>query len=403
MFQRLGPTRLGPPFSKVWQAWHCLAVAWPFSTEALASSTSIGGAVSLAAASSRPPLLLDRDRVAGLGRLLGRENGAGADIERERDQAGAEDGAEDLVEFEGIHRIDGSRERARDGWGRLAAEGPGGGGQIPVCLGAGNPYKRRGQSTIRQVRPGEPAAEPMPDTIILIPARMASTRLPGKPLADIAGLPMIVHVLRRAQAAKIGEAVVATDSEAVAAAVEKAGGRAVMTRADHVSGSDRIYRGAGGARSRTPHRHRGQCAGRPADHRARRHPRGARRRSPTRRSISRRSPPRSPTRPSAPIRTWSRSTARRSRPAACAPTRFTRADATGPGPHYHHIGLYAYRRAALERFVKLPPSANEQREKLEQLRALDAGMRIDVAMVESVPLGVDTPEELAKARALLAG
>src|ERR1700688_1319848 len=81
----------------------------------------------------------------------------------------------------------------------------------------------------------------MPDTIIIIPARMASTRLPGKPLVDIAGQPMIVHVLRRALAAKIGEAVVATDSEAVAAAVEKANGRAIMTRADHVSGSDRIY------------------------------------------------------------------------------------------------------------------------------------------------------------------
>jgi 3-deoxy-manno-octulosonate cytidylyltransferase (CMP-KDO synthetase) len=84
----------------------------------------------------------------------------------------------------------------------------------------------------------------------------------------------------------------------------------------------------------------------------------------------------------------------------CA-TRFTRAEAAGPGPHYHHIGLYAYRRAALERFVTLPPSANEQREKLEQLRALDAGMRIDVAIVDSVPLGVDTPEELEKARQLL--
>jgi 3-deoxy-manno-octulosonate cytidylyltransferase (CMP-KDO synthetase) len=82
---------------------------------------------------------------------------------------------------------------------------------------------------------------------------------------------------------------------------------------------------------------------------------------------------------------------------------FTRANATGAGPHYHHIGLYAYRRAALERFVKLPLSANEQREKLEQLRALDAGMRIDVVVVDSVPLGVDTPEELKKARKLLAG
>src|SRR5262245_2441271 len=82
---------------------------------------------------------------------------------------------------------------------------------------------------------------PMPDTIILIPARLASTRLPGKPLADLHGAPMIVHVLRRAEAARIGDAVVATDSEAVAAAVEKAGGRAVMTRGDHESGSDRIY------------------------------------------------------------------------------------------------------------------------------------------------------------------
>src|ERR1041385_6319346 len=79
------------------------------------------------------------------------------------------------------------------------------------------------------------------DALIVIPARMASTRLPGKPLADIAGQPMIVHVLRRAQAARIGDVVVATDSEAVAACVEKAGGRAVMTRADHASGSDRIF------------------------------------------------------------------------------------------------------------------------------------------------------------------
>jgi 3-deoxy-manno-octulosonate cytidylyltransferase (CMP-KDO synthetase) len=91
---------------------------------------------------------------------------------------------------------------------------------------------------------------------------------------------------------------------------------------------------------------------------------------------------------------------------AIAPNRFraltfTRADATGPGPHYHHIGLYAYRRAALERFVKLPPSANEQRERLEQLRALDAGMRIDVVVVNSAPLGVDTPEDLERARAIL--
>jgi 3-deoxy-manno-octulosonate cytidylyltransferase (CMP-KDO synthetase) len=84
-------------------------------------------------------------------------------------------------------------------------------------------------------------------------------------------------------------------------------------------------------------------------------------------------------------------------------TTFTRAPAEGAGPHYHHIGLYAYRRAALERFVKLAPSANERRERLEQLRALDAGMRIDVVLVKSVPLGVDTPEELEQARKLLGG
>jgi 3-deoxy-manno-octulosonate cytidylyltransferase (CMP-KDO synthetase) len=242
----------------------------------------------------------------------------------------------------------------------------------------------------------------MPDTIILIPARMASSRLPGKPLADIAGLPMIVHVLRRAQAAKIGEAVVATDSEAVAAAVEKSGGRAIMTRADHVSGSDRIYE----ALEALDPEHRMSVVVNvqgdlptiePADIRAALKPLAD---------------------PSVDISTLAAvitNPAERSNPnvvkvsgAAVSPGRlraatFTRANAAGAGPHYHHIGLYAYRRAALERFVKLPPSANEQREKLEQLRALDAGLRIDVVVVDSVPLGVDTPEELKKARKLLAG
>ena len=242
----------------------------------------------------------------------------------------------------------------------------------------------------------------MPDTIILIPARMASSRLPGKPLADIAGLPMIVHVLRRAQAAKIGEAVVATDSEAVAAAVEKSGGRAIMTRADHVSGSDRIYE----ALEALDPEHRMSVVVNvqgdlptiePADIRAALGPLSD---------------------PAVDIATLAAvitNPAERSNPnvvkvsgTPVSPGRFravtfTRADATGAGPHYHHIGLYAYRRAALERFVKLPPSANEQREKLEQLRALDAGMRIDVVVVDSVPLGVDTPEELKKARKLLAG
>jgi 3-deoxy-manno-octulosonate cytidylyltransferase (CMP-KDO synthetase) len=241
----------------------------------------------------------------------------------------------------------------------------------------------------------------MPDTIILIPARMASSRLPGKPLADIAGLPMIVHVLRRALAAKIGEAVVATDSEAVAAAVEKSGGRAIMTRADHLSGSDRIYEAL---EALDPEHRIGVVVNvqgdlpsiEPADIRA---------------AVG---PLADPAVDIATLAAVIADPAERTNPNvvkvaghAISPgrfhaTTFTRVNATGAGPHYHHIGLYAYRRAALARFVKLPPSANEQRERLEQLRALDAGMRIDVVVVKSVPLGVDTPEELAKARKSLA-
>jgi 3-deoxy-manno-octulosonate cytidylyltransferase (CMP-KDO synthetase) len=240
----------------------------------------------------------------------------------------------------------------------------------------------------------------MTPCLIVIPARLQATRLPGKPLADIGGVPMIVHVLRRAIAAKVGEAVVATDSEAVATAVEKAGGRAVMTRSDHVSGSDRIYEAL---TALDPERRckivvnvQGDLPTiDPADIRAALKPLAD---------------------PAVDIGTLAAEISDPSeltnpnvvkvKGALVAPGRlhastFTRANAQGPGPHYHHIGLYAYRRAALERFVKLPPSASEQREKLEQLRALDAGMRIDVALVDSVPLGVDTPEELAKARARL--
>jgi 3-deoxy-manno-octulosonate cytidylyltransferase (CMP-KDO synthetase) len=242
----------------------------------------------------------------------------------------------------------------------------------------------------------------MPNTIILIPARLASTRLPGKPLADLQGEPMIVHVLRRAQAAGIGEAVVATDSEAVAAAVEKAGGRAVMTRSDHVSGSDRIYE----ALEALDPEHGIDIVVNvqgdlptidPADIGAALKPLDD---------------------PAVDIATLAAvitDPAEGSNPNVVkvsgpqvAPHRlraniFTRGNVVDPGPHYHHIGLYAYRRAALERFVNLPPSANEQRERLEQLRALDAGMRIDVVVVKSVPLGVDTPEDLEKARKLLRG
>jgi 3-deoxy-manno-octulosonate cytidylyltransferase (CMP-KDO synthetase) len=239
------------------------------------------------------------------------------------------------------------------------------------------------------------------DVIILIPARLAATRLPGKPLADIAGRPMIAHVLARAAAAGLGEVVVATDSEAVCVAAEKAGGRAVMTAVDHPSGSDRIFEAL---EHIDPERRIGTVINvqgdlptlDPADLRAALVPLAD---------------------PAVDIATLAaeiRDPAERTNPnvvkvvgSAVGPRRlralyFTRASAPhGDGPLYHHIGLYAYRRAALSRFVKLPPSTLEKRERLEQLRALEAGMRIDVALVDSVPLGVDTPEELDKARALL--
>jgi 3-deoxy-manno-octulosonate cytidylyltransferase (CMP-KDO synthetase) len=240
------------------------------------------------------------------------------------------------------------------------------------------------------------------DVLIIIPARMAATRLPGKPLADIAGEPMIVHVLRRAQAADVGAAVVATDSEAVATAVEKTGGRAVMTRADHATGSDRIYEALTAldpeGRCRIVVNVQGDLPTlAPADIRAALAPLADE---------------------AVDIATLAAEITRaeeRSDPnvvkvvgSIVTPGRlralyFTRATApAGDGPLYHHIGLYAYRRAALERFVRLPPSPLEQRERLEQLRALEAGMHIDVAIVDSVPLGVDTPQDLERARDLLA-
>ena len=236
--------------------------------------------------------------------------------------------------------------------------------------------------------------------LIVIPARMASSRFPGKPLADIAGLPMIVHVLRRAEAADVGPVVVATDSEAIATAVEKADGRAVMTRGDHASGSDRICEAVGivGSAALVIVNVQGDLPTiEPADIRAALAPLDDR-------AVD-----------VATLAAEIRDDVERLNPnvvkvvgSEVAPGRlralyFTRATAPyGEGPHYHHIGLYAYRRAALERFVALPPSPLEQRERLEQLRALEAGMRIDVAIVASVPLGVDTPDDLERARALLA-
>ncbi len=249
------------------------------------------------------------------------------------------------------------------------------------------------------------------DLLILIPARMASTRLPGKPLADIAGLPMIVQVLRRAQEADIGPVAVATDSPEIVAAVEKAGGRAVMTRADHVSGSDRIFEALNaidpqGRASIVVNVQGDLPTLAPKDLRAVLAPLSdpAVDIATLAAEIMLASEKTNPNvvkvvgSPVSPI-------AREDGRPALMRLRalyFTRATApSGDGPLYHHIGLYAYRRAALKRFVGLPPSPLELREKLEQLRALEAGMRIDVAIVNSVPLGVDTPEELAQARAQL--
>jgi 3-deoxy-manno-octulosonate cytidylyltransferase (CMP-KDO synthetase) len=239
------------------------------------------------------------------------------------------------------------------------------------------------------------------DVIILIPARMASTRLPGKPLADIAGKPMIVHVMHRAQEAKAGAVVVATDSEPVFAAVEKAGGRAVMTRADHVSGSDRVYEALEQIdperRARIVVNVQGDLPTLlPGDLKAALKPLAD---------------------PAVDIATLAaeiKKLEERTNPnvvklvgSPVSPGRlralyFTRATApSGDGPLYHHIGLYAYRRDALAKFVALKPSPLELRERLEQLRALEAGMRIDAMIVDSVPLGVDTPEDLEAARRTL--
>jgi 3-deoxy-manno-octulosonate cytidylyltransferase (CMP-KDO synthetase) len=243
----------------------------------------------------------------------------------------------------------------------------------------------------------------MSDVLILIPARMAATRLPGKPLAKIAGEPMIVHVLRRAQAAELGPVVVATDAPEVAMIVDKAGGRAVMTRTDHASGSDRIFEALGKVDSA---RNAGIIVNLQGD-------------LPTLAPDAIAASLRPLADPAVDIATLAAEieiAEERTNPnvvkvvgTPITPSRlralyFTRATApSGDGPLYHHIGLYAYRRAALERFVKLPPSPLERREKLEQLRALEAGMRIDVEIVDTVPLGVDTPEDLAKAEVMLSG
>jgi 3-deoxy-manno-octulosonate cytidylyltransferase (CMP-KDO synthetase) len=239
-------------------------------------------------------------------------------------------------------------------------------------------------------------------TLVLIPARMAATRLPGKPLLDIAGLPMIVQVLRRAEAAQIGRVAVATDTAEIAAAVTSHGGEAVMTRADHPSGSDRIFEALGkldprGQIERVINLQGDLPTIPPQDIRA-----ALMLLEDSRVDIGTLAAEirkdEEHTTPSVVKLVGSPLGEQRLRALY-----FTRATAPyGDGPRYHHIGIYAYRRAALERYVKLPPSVLETREKLEQLRALEAGMRIDAAIVDTVPLGVDTSDDLETARRMLA-
>ncbi len=238
--------------------------------------------------------------------------------------------------------------------------------------------------------------------IILIPARMASTRLPGKPLADIGGRAMILHVLDRAREAGIGPAAVAAGEPEIAEAIRADGGTAILVADDVPSGTDRIHRALlaldPGGRHDAVINLQGDL----------------------------------PTLPPsllrtllaalegsdadiatlvAPITNEAEAAASQVVKCACAfppgaqvapALYFSRLPVPwGEGPRYHHIGVYAYRRAALARFVALPASPLEEREKLEQLRALEAGMRIVAALVDHAPFGVDTPEDLERARAAL--
>ena len=237
--------------------------------------------------------------------------------------------------------------------------------------------------------------------LIVIPARLKATRLPDKPLADIGGEPMIVHVWRRAVEADCGPVLVATDAEAVRDAILQAGGEALMTRPDHPSGSDRVFEAV---LARDPAGKLGAVVNLQGD-------------LPTLDPALVHACLKALNEGEADIGTIAARIVREEErtdpnvvkvvgtPVAGSVLRalyFTRATAPyGEGPLYHHIGIYAYRRDALERFVSLPPSPLELREKLEQLRALEAGMRINVGLVDTVPLGVDTPRDLERARELL--
>jgi 3-deoxy-manno-octulosonate cytidylyltransferase (CMP-KDO synthetase) len=239
--------------------------------------------------------------------------------------------------------------------------------------------------------------------LVIIPARMASTRLPGKPLAEICGAPMIVHVWRRAVAAAIGPVVVACAEDEIAQAITTAGGKAVLTRPDHPSGSDRIFEALQKVDSAGGHDVIVNLQGDlptidPAVVRAVLRPLDdpgcdmATLVAPVA-DVGERDDP----------NVVKAALALADGTAVGRAVYFSRLPVPwGEGPVFHHIGIYAYRRQALERFVRLPPGVLERRERLEQLRALEHGMRIDACVVAAVPLGVDTPSDLQRARALIA-
>jgi len=255
--------------------------------------------------------------------------------------------------------------------------------------------------------PETPPRKPPRNPIVMVPARLASTRLPNKPLADIHGSPMIVHVWRRAMEAEVGPVVVACAEEAIAEAVTAAGGRAVLTDPAHASGSDRIFEALQAVDPEGRHDAVVNLQGDlptldPALVRAVLAPLAA---GPADiatlaveiTEVSERS---NPNVVKAAVSFAGGAAIARACYFSRCPVPWDGGDAAQP--LYHHIGIYAYRRAALERFVALAPSPLELREKLEQLRALEAGMRIDVARVDTLPLGVDTPADLDRARVLLA-
>ncbi len=244
---------------------------------------------------------------------------------------------------------------------------------------------------------------------VLIPSRLAATRLPNKPLADISGVPMIVHVWRRAREADIGPVLVAAGDQPIVDVIKDAGGDAVLTDPKHPTGSDRIWEALTRA---DPDGRYDVIVNVQGD-------------LPTLdpRSVRAALAPLA-IEPAVDIGTLTAEIVRDEERTAPHVVKIAVGfDRTGPGgepigralyfsratiparegPHYHHIGLYAYRRAALARFVTLPPGILERRESLEQLRALENGMRIDVARVDTVPLGIDTPDDLARARAILSG